>query len=109
MILKKQDDDELIKDTFYVLDMGVVVNLMEKWSLNLPLVQHFYAVKCKPDPALLGALAALSSSFDCASRTEIETVLALGVSSDRIIFANHCKAESHIKYAASVGVNLTTF
>ena len=82
---------------------------MEKWSLNLPLVQHFYAVKCKPDPALLGALAALSSRFDCASRTEIETVLALGVSSNRIIFANPCKAESHIKYAASVGVNLTTF
>ena len=110
MISEKQDDhDQLIKDPFYVLDLGVVVSLMEKWSLNLPLVQPFYAVKCNPNPAFLGALAALGSSFDCASQTEIETVLALGVSSDRIIFANPCKAESHIKYAASVGVNLTTF
>ena len=105
MISKKQE----LKEPFYVLDLGVVVSLMEKWSRALPLVQPFYAVKCNPDPTFLAALAALGSRFDCASRTEIETVLGLGVSSDQIIFANPCKAESHIKYAASVGVNLTTF
>ena len=33
----------------------------------------------------------------------------LGVSPERIIFANPCKAESHIKNAASVGVNFSTF
>lgn len=38
-----------------------------------------------------------------------EAVLSLGVSPDRIIYSNPCKAVSHIKYAASVGVNLTTF
>lgn len=105
MVSKKQD----IKEPFYVLDLGVVATLMEKWSRSLPLVRPFYAVKCNPDPTFLAALAALGSGFDCASRTEIETVLALGVCPDRIIFANPCKAESHIRYAASVGVNLTTF
>lgn len=54
-------------------------------------------------------MAALGTNFDCASQAEIESILSLGVSPDRIIFANPCKAESHIKYAASVGVNLTTF
>ncbi|KAB1203603.1 Ornithine decarboxylase [Morella rubra] len=97
------------REPFYVLDLGAAASLMDKWTRALPMVRPFYAVKCNPDPALLGTLAALGSSFDCASRAEIESVLALGVSPDRIIFANPCKAESHIRYAASVGVNLTTF
>ncbi|XP_010266064.1 PREDICTED: ornithine decarboxylase-like [Nelumbo nucifera] len=105
MISKKQE----MKDPFYVLDFGVVVSLMDKWKRSLPNVRPFYAVKCNPHPAFLAALAALGVSFDCASRAEIEAVLALGVSADRIIYANPCKAEAQIKYAASVGVNLTTF
>ncbi|OMO75459.1 Ornithine/DAP/Arg decarboxylase [Corchorus olitorius] len=97
------------KEPFYVLDLGVVMALFDKWARNLPMAQPFYAVKCNPNPAFLGTLAALGSSFDCASKAEIDSVLSLGVSPDRIIFANPCKAESHIKYAATVGVNLTTF
>ncbi|KAA8537467.1 hypothetical protein F0562_027075 [Nyssa sinensis] len=105
VIFKKQE----LKEPFYVLDLGMVVSLMEKWNRSLPTVRPFYAVKCNPDPAFLGAMAALGSSFDCASKAEIEAVLSLGVSPDRIVYANPCKAESQIKYAASVGVNLTTF
>lgn len=105
VISKRQE----FKEPFYVLDLGVVASLMEKWTRSLPTVRPFYAVKCNPDPAFLGAMAALGSNFDCASRAEIEAVLSLGVSPDRIVYANPCKAESHIKYAATVGVNLTTF
>jgi ornithine decarboxylase len=97
------------KEPFYVLDLSTVTALMDRWTRALPMVRPYYAVKCNPDPALLGIMASLGSSFDCASKAEIESVLALGVSPDRIVFANPCKAESHIKYAASVGVNLTTF
>lgn len=97
------------KEPFYVLDLGVVISLYEVWAHSLPMVHPFYAVKCNPEPTLLGVLAALGSSFDCASRAEIEAVLGIGVSPHRIVYANPCKAESHIKYAASVGVNLTTF
>ncbi|KAH7523459.1 ornithine decarboxylase [Ziziphus jujuba] len=104
-ILKNQESNE----PFYVLDLGAVISLMDKWIRTLPTVRPFYAVKCNPQPAFLDTMAALGSGFDCASRVEIESVLALGVSPDRIIFANPCKSESHIKYAASVGVNLTTF
>ncbi|OAY22566.1 ornithine decarboxylase [Manihot esculenta] len=105
IIFKKQQTNE----PFYVLDLGVVAALMDKWTRTLPMVRPFYAVKCNPDPALTGTLAALGSNFDCASRVEIESILSLGVAPERIIYANPCKAESHIKYAASVGVNLTTF
>ncbi|KAL5778291.1 hypothetical protein ACOSP7_011217 [Xanthoceras sorbifolium] len=105
IIVEKQE----VKEPFYVLNLGVVMSLHEKWTRNLPMIHPFYAVKCNPEPALLGTLAALGANFDCASKGEIEAVLALGVSPDRIVFANPCKAESHIKYAARVGVNLTTF
>ncbi|GMI79210.1 meso-diaminopimelate decarboxylase 1 [Hibiscus trionum] len=97
------------KDLFYVLDLGATRSLVNTWFYNLPMVQPFYAVKCNPNPAFLKEMAALGTGFDCASRAEIETILSLGVSPDRIVFANTCKMESHIKYAAKVGVNLTTF
>ncbi|KAL7200156.1 hypothetical protein ACSBR2_022289 [Camellia fascicularis] len=94
---------------FYILDLGVVERLMHSWNHSFPTVKPFYAVKCNPNSALLEALASLGANFDCASQVEIEIVLALGVSPDHILYANPCKAVSHIKYAASVGVNLTTF
>ncbi|KAK6941824.1 Orn/DAP/Arg decarboxylase 2, N-terminal [Dillenia turbinata] len=96
-------------EPFYMLDLGVVERLMVEWNSSLPNIRPYYAVKCNTNPALLTALAALDANFDCASRREIEAVLSLGVSADRIVYANPCKAISHIKYAASVGVNLTTF
>ncbi|KAF9601547.1 hypothetical protein IFM89_020375 [Coptis chinensis] len=102
-------ENQEVSDPFYVLDLGVVCSLMDQWSSNLPTVRPFYAVKCNPEPTFLAALAALGVCFDCASKAEIEAVLALGINTDQIVFANPCKAEAHIKYAATVGVNLTTF
>lgn len=39
----------------------------------------------------------------------MESVLDMGVSPDRIIFANPCKVISHLKFAAEKGVSLMTF
>ncbi|KAG9444190.1 hypothetical protein H6P81_015530 [Aristolochia fimbriata] len=97
------------KDAFFVMDVGELVRLWEKWVVALPRIRPFYAVKCNPEPALIAALAALGAGFDCASQAEIDAVLAAGVSPDRIVYANPCKDEDHVKYAAEVGVNLTTF
>ncbi|XVE89851.1 hypothetical protein DITRI_Ditri20bG0027600 [Diplodiscus trichospermus] len=108
VILNEQQQQQEI-EPFYVLDLGAVRSLFDAWTLNLPMVQPFYAVKCNPNPALLNELAALGTSFDCASRAEIENILALGVSPDRIVFANTCKPVSHVRYAATFGVNLATF
>lgn len=94
---------------FYVLDLATIERLMDKWNHSFPNVKPFYAVKCNNEPALLTKLASLGANFDCASLHEIDTVLSLGISPNRIIFANPCKATSHIKHAAAVGVNLTTF
>ncbi|KAF8700796.1 hypothetical protein HU200_034154 [Digitaria exilis] len=102
-------DDPRLMSAFNVLDLSKVAELFAAWQRGLKGVPPYYAVKCNPNPALLGALAALGSCFDCASPAEMDAVLALGVAPDRIIYANPCKPESHIAYAASVGVDVTTF
>lgn len=58
---------------------------------------------------MLETLAALGTGFDCASREEIRKVLSLGVHPSRIVYANPTKKQSHLKYAAAVGVDLMTF
>jgi ornithine decarboxylase len=98
-----------MQDAFYVLDLGLLVRLFQEWVQAMPRVKPFYAVKCSPDPALLTTLAALGAGFDCASKAEIAQVLDLGVSTERVVFANPCKIQSHVAYAASVGVNIMTF
>ncbi|XP_015068635.1 ornithine decarboxylase-like [Solanum pennellii] len=94
---------------FYVLDLATIERLMDKWNHSFPNVKPFYAVKCNTEAALVTKLANLGANFDCASIHEIDTVLSLGISPNQIIFANPCKSISHIKHAAAVGVNLTTF
>ncbi|PRQ45038.1 putative ornithine decarboxylase [Rosa chinensis] len=74
---------------------------MGTWKCNLPMVQPFYAIKCNPHPNLLATLVAQGSSFDCGILSEIESILALGVSPDHIIYANPYKASSHINFPLS--------
>lgn len=98
-----------LEDTTYVYDLGNTVRLFRSWRAAMPRVAPFYAVKCNPEPAILRLLAALGAGFDCASKAELEAVLSLGVSPDRVIFAHPCKRLAELRYAADVGVGLTTF
>ncbi|XP_036034505.1 antizyme inhibitor 2-like [Onychomys torridus] len=97
------------QDPFMVADLDVLASRHQTFLQALPQVQPFYAVKCNNRPGVLLVLAALGTGFDCASQGELEQVLGLGVAPSRIIFANPCKAVSHIQYAARCGVQLLTF
>ena len=84
---------------------GKAIRALPKNGLIPQFIQSlFHNVNCNPDQAMLAAMAALGSGFECASRAEIESIIALGVSPDRIIFANPCKPEPDIEYAASVAL-----
>jgi len=97
------------EDTFFVADLGEVYRQHMRWKLNLPRVRPFYAVKCNPDPQILRLLAELGTGFDCASKAEIETVLKLNIDPNRIIYAQPCKTNSYVRFAASQGVKQMTF
>ncbi|UZJ51106.1 hypothetical protein CBS101457_000426 [Exobasidium rhododendri] len=111
-ILRGIDVDECAADgenAFFVADLSEVYRQHLRWMRELPRIIPFYAVKCNPDPYVLQLLAALGCGFDCASNGEIGSVLDLGISPDRIIYANPCKAASFVRNAALQGVSLTTF
>lgn len=112
MLLDDGSDSEMETEAgaaFFVADLGEVYRQHVRWISALPRVIPHYAVKCNPDTEVLKLLASLGTGFDCASKAEIQQVLQLGVQSDRIIYANPCKAASYIKYAGTVGVQATTF
>ncbi|KAJ5156722.1 hypothetical protein N7492_009525 [Penicillium capsulatum] len=97
------------EDAFYVADMGAVYRQHMRWKMNLGRVKPFYAVKCNPDPEVLGLMAQLGNGFDCASKAEIDLALQTGIDPSRIIYAQPCKTKSYLRYASEVGVKQMTF
>jgi len=94
---------------FYVVDIQDILKKHKNWTLNMPRVRPYYAVKCNSCPIVLELLASLGIGFDCASKAEIDSILELGVSSTDIIYANPCKTKSFVQHAYKVGVDLMTF
>src|SRR6266704_2138696 len=72
----------------------------------LPDSKVFYAVKANPAPEILKLLAELGACFDVASVSETQSVLAAGVTPDRISYGNTIKKESEIAAAFRLGVTL---
>ncbi|KAG8451608.1 hypothetical protein GDO86_003704 [Hymenochirus boettgeri] len=96
------------RDAFFVADLGDVRKHL-RFLKAMPRVKPFYAVKCNSSKGVVQILAELGAGFDCASKAEIELVQSIGVTPDRIIYANPCKQISQIKYAAKNGVQMMTF
>jgi ornithine decarboxylase len=92
-----------------VVDLDVVRENylgLRRW---LPVAQVYYAVKANPAPEIVRMLAELGSSFDVASRGEIDLCLTNGVRADKISFGNTIKKQSDIAYAYDKGVRLYAF
>ncbi|XP_062506436.1 ornithine decarboxylase-like [Corticium candelabrum] len=96
-----------VDDPFYVVNLGTIIGQFLRCLL--PRVTPFYAVKCNYDPVILRLLASLGLGFDCTSKTEIKSVLDIGIEPERIVYANPCKQVSHLRYAAQQRVSLMTF
>jgi ornithine decarboxylase len=101
------DVDEV--EPFFAVDLEDVCNKHIRWLTSMPRVTPHYAVKCNDDINVIKLLAFLGAGFDCASKGEIKKVMDLGVSTDRIIYANPCKQLSYVRYAQEVGVEIMTF
>ena len=103
LILKKR-----AQEPFFIADVGDIVRQLKQWKLLLPRVEPFYAIKCNPDPVIIEILAKFGIGFDCASKVEIQEALKY-IDASRIIYANPCKAASHIKYASNSKIQMMTF
>ena len=89
-----------------ILDLDVVRSKYEELRKNLPYGKIFYAVKANPNDAVVSLLRDLGSSFDVATRYELDQLLRLGVTTDRMSFGNTIKKERDIAYFYDKGVRL---
>ncbi len=95
------------KDTpFIVVDLEIVRQNYARLASLFPFAKQYYAVKANPAPEVISLLRDLGSNFDIASRWELDKVLALGVSPDRISYGNTIKKARDIEYFYSKGVRL---
>ncbi len=92
-----------------VVDLDVIAEAYEELRHHLPLARVFYAVKANPAPEVVGVLRGLGSSFDVASRGEVDLCLGQGVAPDHVSFGNTIKKERDIAYAYERGVRLFAF
>lgn len=73
---------------------------------SFPYAHIYYAVKANPGVPVLRMLDELGSNFDIASRYELDTVLGLGISADRISYGNTIKKASDVAYFYEKGVRM---
>ncbi|CAN7992977.1 unnamed protein product, partial [Ixodes hexagonus] len=100
-----QETDE----AFYVCDLRELEHKVKLWHRELPRVTPFFAIKVCNDPVILHVLNSLGVNFDCSNKIELKTVLDMGVTADRIVYASTVKSTSHLKYASEHGITLMTF
>jgi len=89
-----------------IIDLDVIRKNYENLQTYLPWATIYYAVKANPDDAVVSLLRDLGSNFDVASRYELDQLLRLGVSPDRMSFGNTIKKEKDIAYFYEKGVRL---
>jgi len=100
---------EHLEESIYFLDLGEIERLYTTWEKRFPNIHPYYAIKCNPDHGFIKKLAKLGANFDCASIAEIDRILSLGISPNRILFANPCKRKRDIITAYRMGIRTVTF
>ena len=89
-----------------VVDLGIVKANYERLTEFFPFAKQYYAVKANPAPEILSLLRDLGSNFDIASRWELDKLLALGVTPDRLSYGNTIKKARDIAYFYEKGVRM---
>ncbi len=69
-----------------------------------------YAMKSNPHPSLLAALSRVDGAwFEVASKAEIQALLDIGVTGNRIFFSNPVKQPAHVAFAVQCGIRLFAY
>lgn len=89
-----------------VMDLEIVRNRYHRLREVFPTGEIFYAVKANPLPQIVQLLAEEGSSFDIASRQELDLVLASGTPGERISYGNTIKKARDVAYAYEHGVRM---
>jgi ornithine decarboxylase len=102
--LKKFASDK--ETPFLMTSLSTVARKYSELEKSMPYVRIYYAVKANPSEEVLKLLMGLGSCFDIASIYELDLVLELGITPDRLSFGNTIKKARDIRYAYERGVRL---
>lgn len=91
---------------FIVVNLNIIKAKYAELKRHFKFANVYYAVKANPAKEVLELLRDLGSNFDIASIYELDRVLALGVSPDRISYGNTIKKARDIRYFYERGVRL---
>jgi len=91
---------------FLVIDTATVKRQLEELITGFSNAKIYYAVKANPAPEILEILRDRGCNFDIASIYELDRVLSLGVTGDRISYGNTIKKSKDIRYFYDKGVRL---
>jgi ornithine decarboxylase len=94
---------------FYVLDRNKLRQNCRNFKSAFGDIQVYFSVKANACPDLLIIFSEESINFDVASWGEIEVLLRLGVSSERMIYSAPTKIPRDIQKAYEVGVRTFAF
>ena len=94
------------KTPFVLMDLGIIEDNYRRLKNAIPDVRIFYAVKSNSHERIVNKLHDLGSSFDVASKGEIEKLLGLGINPSMMSFGNTIKKEEDIKFAYENGIDL---
>jgi ornithine decarboxylase len=91
------------------VDLDIIGSKYRELSQHFPSASIYYAVKANPAAEVVHVLAAMGSSFDIASPSELDLCLEAGVHPGRISYGNTIKKAVDIEYAFRHGVRRFAF
>lgn len=91
---------------FLVVDTATVSRQYDELVKGFPFAKVYYAVKANPAPAIIELVRNKGANFDIASIYELDKVMGLGVTADRISYGNTIKKSKDIRYFYEKGVRL---
>jgi ornithine decarboxylase len=92
-----------------VLSLEQIEKNYDLLRTHIPQMKIHYAMKANPDLRILETMMNKGANFDVASDGEIRTLSNLGVSGDRMIYANPIKTEAGLRACVDAGVYRMTF
>ncbi|HRR39196.1 MAG TPA: type III PLP-dependent enzyme [Candidatus Paceibacterota bacterium] len=102
--IKKFSQDK--ETPFLLINLNKVEEKYDELRHCMPFAKIYYAIKANPNNEVLKVLNSKGSCFDIATIYELDKILALGASPERISYGNTIKKEKDIAYAYKKGVRL---
>lgn len=94
---------------FLLIDLDSIKQKYQLLKKSFSGIKVHYAMKANPLPKILKVLSKEKAGFEVTSITELQQLLDIGVSPDRIISFNPVKTPEFIQFAHQKGVNTFAF